>query len=57
MSLPNNQMKNIRMAALNNKRKTNAIKRKTGKSKNANPVNMPTNIKKDIPTKNSFMRF
>jgi hypothetical protein len=45
------------MAALNNKRKTNAIKRKTGKSKNANPASTPTTIKKVIPTKNSFMRF
>ena len=57
MSLPNNHMKNMKMAALNTRRKIKAIKRNIGKSKNPRPASTPTNIKNTMPIKNSFILF
>lgn len=48
-------MKNTRMTALNTKRKTKAIKRSSGKSKNPRLAKTPTNIKNITPIKNSFI--
>lgn len=57
MTLPNNHMKNTRMAMINARRKTKAIKRKSGKSKKPRLANMPTNIKNTAPIKNAFISF
>jgi len=57
MSLPNSHIKNIRIAALNAKRKTKAIKRRSGKSKKPRLTKTPTNSKNANPVKNSFILF
>ncbi len=50
-------MKNTRIAALNTMRKTKAIKRRSGKSKNPRLAKTPTSSKNANPVKNSFILF
>lgn len=55
MSLPISHIKNTRIAALNTRRKTKAIKRRSGKSKNPRLAKTPTSSKNANPVKNSFI--